>query len=153
MSRRDLQGFTLVELLVSLAVGLVVVQIAFASFFIVRKYVNRIQRLEAATNILQAAVTWYGFNGAASPPPELTWVSGDYSVDIGAFTPIGEDKIRRMPHRIIGNLDSSGHLVIYDLSSAAWGAKQALDKRGITGWERLTPNSPDPRYLAEVQLK
>lgn len=149
-------GFTLAELLVALAVGLAVVQIAFASFFIVRKYVNRIQRLEAAANLLQTAVTWYGFKGGSSPPEELVWVGTDYDgVDPANYEGrVGEAKIRRMPQRIIGNLtvdgSGNGHLVIYDLSNEAKAARARGEKRGITGYEAATP---DPIILAEMDLK
>lgn len=49
------RGFTLVELLVAMAIGLVVVQIAFASFVVSAKFIQRIRRLDAANQALQAA--------------------------------------------------------------------------------------------------
>lgn len=144
-------AFTLIELLVALAVGMLVVQMAFASFFIVRKYVNRIQRLDAASKMLQTAVSWYGFNGAAAPPAELQWLAGvDYVSSPMVASPAGELKIRRLPHRIIAHLAPTGKLTMYDLSSAAREAFNIGETRGITGWQ-ASP-TPDPRLLAEIDL-
>ena len=146
-------AFTLTELLVALAVGMVVVQIAFASFFIVRKYVNRIQRLEAATNLVQAAVTWYGFNSTTALPNELKWVPGvDYpGINWDAPSAIGTEKARSMPQRIVCNIDeTTGVLKMYDLSRDAQAAKDRNEQRGITGY---LASPADPRILAEIQLQ
>jgi len=74
-------GFTLTELLVALAIGMMVVQVAFSSFIMVQKFINRIQRMEAASKVLQGAIIWYIHNGDLSTyPVELTAPVG---TDIG----------------------------------------------------------------------
>lgn len=51
-------GYTLVEMLVALAVGMAVMQVAFASFFFIQKFVQKIDRLDAMNQVAQAAVLW-----------------------------------------------------------------------------------------------
>ncbi len=152
--RCNRKGFTLIELLVALGVGMVVIQMAFASFFVVQKYVNRIQRLGAASQTLQAAITWHGYKNFTTFPVELQLVAvDDYAPgDVSSLTDAGEKKVRRMPYRIIV-ANSGGKLVLYDLSNEAKAAKANGDKYGITGW--LYSGDPvigDPRVLAEITL-
>lgn len=56
--RRHRSAFTLVELLVALAVGMLVIQIAFIAFFFIQKYIRRIERIDAMNLVAQSAVLW-----------------------------------------------------------------------------------------------
>lgn len=80
MARR---GFTLVELLVSLAVGMLVVQVAFISFFFIHKYIRRIERVDASNQTAQAAVLW----AISRPTIAGTPPYGPVAHNIGLLTP------------------------------------------------------------------
>ena len=56
--RRHRSAFTLVELLVALAVGMLVIQIAFIAFFFIQKYIRRIERIDAWNLAVQSSVLW-----------------------------------------------------------------------------------------------
>jgi hypothetical protein len=58
MSPRPRCGYTLTEMLVALGVGMVVMQIAFTSFFFIQKFVRRIDRVDGMNQVAQAAVLW-----------------------------------------------------------------------------------------------
>lgn len=58
MNSRQRRGYTLVEMLVALGVGMVVMQIAFTSFFFIQKFVRRIDRVDGMNQVAQAAVLW-----------------------------------------------------------------------------------------------
>ncbi|MBN8527128.1 MAG: type II secretion system protein [Planctomycetes bacterium] len=58
MNRHTPRGYTLVEMLVALAVGMAVMQIAFASFFFIQKFVRKIERVDGFNQVAQAAVLW-----------------------------------------------------------------------------------------------
>ncbi len=58
MSQQQRRGYTLTEMLVALGVGMVVMQIAFTSFFFIQKFVRRIDRVDGMNQVAQAAVLW-----------------------------------------------------------------------------------------------
>lgn len=58
MSPRQRHGYTLIEMLIALGVGMVVMQIAFTSFFFIQKFVRRIDRVDGMNQVAQAAVLW-----------------------------------------------------------------------------------------------
>lgn len=58
MNRHTQRGYTLVEMLVALAVGMAVMQIAFASFFFIQKFVRQIERIDGLNQVAQATVLW-----------------------------------------------------------------------------------------------
>ena len=82
MNQRNQCAFTLVEMLVATAVGMLVVQIAFTSFFFIQKYVRRIERIEATNQVAQTALLW-----SISKPTKLT--AADYPSGSGLVNQIG----------------------------------------------------------------
>lgn len=154
-------AFTLTEMLIALAVGLVIIQIAFASFFMVQKYVNRIQRLEAATQTLQAAVIWQTFHKLGSSAPAtnknfpVALIGPDPATPRSSWTAAEKDRVAKAPQRIMifrqpANVPNAS-ITLYDYSQAAEKAFLDNEKIGITGYDR--PTGPkDPRILAEIVL-
>lgn len=52
------RGYTLTEMLVALGVGMVVMQIAFTSFFFIQKFVRKIDRVDGMNQVAQSAILW-----------------------------------------------------------------------------------------------
>jgi prepilin-type N-terminal cleavage/methylation domain-containing protein len=164
-------GFTLVEILVAMGIGLVIIQIAFASFVIVQKYVNRIQRLDAANKMLQSVIVWHGYRNFKTYPDALKLLPGDYTgnftdnKDIFTLKPLGANKVRRMPHKIIVLPTTTGFALL-DLSKEAEESFAERNSAGVTGWiatiDPITgapfgaspPEEPtgDPRIIAQISL-
>ena len=57
-SRRLVSGFTLIELLMAMAIGLVISNIALASFIATQKYIYRMERLSAMNDAAQSMILW-----------------------------------------------------------------------------------------------
>lgn len=58
MSHRRPSGFTLIELLMAMAIGLVISNIALASFIATQKYIYRMERLSAMNDAAQSMILW-----------------------------------------------------------------------------------------------
>jgi hypothetical protein len=80
--RRHRSAFTLVELLVALAVGMLVIQIAFIAFFFIQKYIRRIERIDAMNLVAQSAVLWT----ITRPTKVGEYPQGAQSRNIGVLT-------------------------------------------------------------------
>lgn len=56
--RHIVSGFTLIELLMAMAIGLVISNIALASFIATQKYIYRMERLSAMNDAAQSMILW-----------------------------------------------------------------------------------------------
>jgi prepilin-type N-terminal cleavage/methylation domain-containing protein len=70
------KAFTLTEMLVALAVGMLVVNIAFTSFFFTQKFIRKTEELGAKNDVAQAMMLWSLSGKTATYPSTAAAVRG-----------------------------------------------------------------------------
>lgn len=69
-------GFTLTEMLVALAVGMFILNIAFASFFFTQKFMRKIEVITAKNNCAQSMIAWSLTGKTAAFPSTIALFRG-----------------------------------------------------------------------------
>ncbi len=87
MSHYMRTGFTVIELSISLLIGIAIIQISLVAFFFIQKFTHNIERLSSLGSIVQATILWSinnpkAMSGLPQSTSKLDALSGSWGIPI-----------------------------------------------------------------------